>query len=84
VCVCVQQTGVKGQRCVRRVTEGTWKCSQREWLNVKQHFFGVIAIDTIGVLSCAATCGIRETDWPEEMPTATANPFLYQENKKHD
>ena len=37
-------------------------------------FFGVIVIDTIGILSCAATCGITEKDWPEDMPKATANP----------
>ena len=45
-------------------------------------FFGVIALlDTIRILSCAA-CGTREKDWPEEMPKATANPLLYQVNKR--
>ena len=73
-CVCVQQKGVK--------VSDVCGVSQKALGNASSILFGVIAIDTIGMLSCAATCGTREKDWPEEMPKATANPLLYQEIKK--
>ena len=66
---------------MRCLTEGTWKCSQHTSGQREPAFLGVIALDTIGILSCAATCGTTEKDWPEEMPKATAKPLHYQDKK---